>query len=71
MKKENLYKLFYAAAGLAVLGFALRLGADLLKYDASCSAPFYVFALARAPEFLLPAALLFFAARFTKKKYGK
>ena len=51
-----------AAAVLAAL-FIVLLGADALRYRSTLySAPFWVFALARAVECLLPAALCAAAA---------
>ena len=58
MKKENYYKLFYGVSILFAVGFAIGLLADYVVYDERAySAPFYVFALARGIEFLIPGMI--------------
>lgn len=70
--KFSLHKLFYAIAGLLVVGFAVRLWADFLQYDAMVhSAPFSTYVLVRAVEFLLPGAICFIAAMVLQKKRSK
>lgn len=71
MRKENIYKFFYLLSALLLLGFAIRLGADYMKYDVSNSAPFYVFVMERTAEFVLPAIIALLAGLITKKKYNK
>ncbi len=69
MKKENIYKFLYAISILLIVGFAIRLGADYFKYDAALtSAPFYVYIITRALEFLLPSAIIFVIATVIKKR---
>lgn len=72
MKKENIYKFLYAACIFLTVGFAVRLGADYLKYDnINHSAPFYVFIIERLLEFVLPSIILFVVGTVMKKKYSK
>lgn len=72
MKKENVHKLLYGICILLLVGFAVRLGADYLKYDGmNGSAPFYVFLLQRAVEFLIPCIIAFIGGNIAKKKYSK
>ncbi|MDO5564911.1 MAG: hypothetical protein Q4F88_06765 [Eubacteriales bacterium] len=72
MKKENYYKFMYAIAILLLIGFAIRLGADYFKYDSiTSSAPFYVFILERALEFILPSIIIFIVGIVCKKKFAK
>ena len=40
MDRKNIYKLFYGAVLLLVLGFCVRVGADFFEYNVSNSAPF-------------------------------
>ena len=72
MKKEWYVKFFYIVSALLALGFCIRLGVDYAVYDAAVnSAPFYVFILERAVEFLLPCVVLLIVARVCKKKIAK
>ena len=71
MDRKNIYKLFYGAVLLLVIGFCVRVGADFYEYnEMTYSAPFYVFLIVRGLEFLLPGLLLFLAARVVKKKFN-
>ena len=66
LKGEKMLRI--AAAVLAALFIAL-LGADALRYRSTLhSAPFWVFALARAAECLLPAALCAAAAWIVRRR---
>ena len=69
MNKNNLYKVMYGIAAALVVIFGVKTGIDFYHYDSLLnSAPFYVFVLANAMEFVLPAALLaVFASIFRKK----
>lgn len=69
MKKGNTYKFLYSISILLIVGFAIRLGADYFKYDAMLtSAPFYVYIITRALEFLLPSAIIFVVAKVLKNR---
>ena len=50
------------------IAFVIRCGIDFINYDATNSAPFYVFVVVDALEFILPGLLVFIAARILKKK---
>lgn len=72
MKKKNIYQFLYAISVFLLLGFWIRLGIDYAKYNKfTNSAPFYLFIIERAIEFLLPSVIIFIVARITKKKYNK
>lgn len=72
MKKEWYVTFFYIVSALLALAFCIRLGVDYAGYDAAVnSAPFYVFILERAFEFLLPSVVLLIVARVCKKKLEK
>lgn len=72
MNKENIFKLLYCVSALLIVGFGIRIGADAYQYNnALNSAPFYVFVLARAAEFILPALICFAVGLALKKKYGR
>ncbi len=72
MKKEHICTFLYTVSLFLVIGFAIRVGADYLKYDdANNSAPFYAFILERAIEFLVPSIVVFIIAKGMKKKCSK
>ena len=72
MKKENIYKFLYVVSALLVLGFAIRFGVDIFKYDSyNGSAPLYAYALVRVIEFIVPSMIVFVAAIICKKKFAK
>jgi len=69
MNKKLLYKILYGVSALLLLAFCIMLGVDGYHYDAMfTSAPFYVFILIRAVEFLLPSGILFTVALILNKK---
>ena len=69
MNKKLLCKILYGVSALLLLVFFVMLVVDYLHYDAMLtSAPFYVFILIRAIEFLLPSAILFTVALILNKK---
>lgn len=69
MKKENIYKFLYAVCIFLIVGFVIRLGADY--FNATNSAPFYVFVIERAVEFIIPSIIVFIVGKVMKKKYSK
>lgn len=72
MKKENYWKFLYILSVLLIVGFVIRLGADLIKYNpVATSAPFYIYIIERAVEFVLPAMLVFIAGIICRKKFSK
>lgn len=69
MKDKTVHKILYAVTVLCLIGFAVRLGADWFLYDAAeNSAPFSVFVLARAVEFIVPAIAAFAVGTAFRKK---
>jgi len=69
MKKIKTSRFLYIMSALLILGFAIRLGADYIKYNPlTTSAPFYVNIIIRAAELLLPALTVFIAGRVFAKK---
>lgn len=71
MKKENIYKFLYAVSAFLVLGFAIRFGVDIFKYDTyNGSAPLYAYALVRLVEFIVPSIIVFVVAIIVKKKFA-
>lgn len=75
MKKINSQKNCYIASLILVLVFVIRVILDYINYDALInSAPFSVFILVEAINFILPAILLFIAGFIIgkiKKKNNK
>lgn len=70
MKKSNVHKFLFSVSAFLLLGFAVRFGVDVFKYDSyNGSAPLYVYALARAVEFILPSMITFVVAVACKKKF--
>lgn len=71
MKKEHAYRFLYALSVMLLFAFAVRVGADWLKYDdANNSAPFILFAAVRAAEFVLPSLSALIAGIVLKSKYA-
>lgn len=70
MKKDaQLHKWLLLAAGLLAVGFLIQVGVDYYRYQSSLnSAPFQVFVLARALEYLLPGLLGLLAGLFLRKR---
>lgn len=70
MKKDApLYKWLLLAAVLLALGFLAQVAVDYYRYQSSLnSAPFRVFVLARALEYLLPGLLCLLAGLFLRKR---
>lgn len=67
----NSRKPLYAASGLFLLAFLALLGADWYVWGHTLnSAPFYLRALERCLEFLLPGVVVFLAARGSRRKRG-
>lgn len=72
MKKENIYKFLYAVCILLVIGFIVRIVADLVTYNPmETSFPFYANVILRAVEFILPCIACFIAGIIFKKKYHR
>lgn len=72
MNKTFLYKLFYIVSIVLAAVFCVLVAIDSYKYSTSLnSAPFYVFVLARAITFLLPALISFIIGRVIYKKVKK
>lgn len=72
MRKEDLYKLLYAVGIFLIIGFAVRLGIDYVKYDnVNNSAPFYILVIERTLEFIVPSIIAFIVGRAVKLKYSK
>lgn len=71
MRNESIHKLLYVVSAILVVGFAIRFGMDVYKYDAALtSAPLYVAAIVRVVEFIVPGSIVFVAATIMKKKYA-
>lgn len=71
MKKSNVHNFLFAVSVFLILGFVLRFGIDIVKYDSqNNSAPLYVYALVRVTEFILPSIILFIAAMICKRKFA-
>lgn len=63
------YHLLYGASGLMVLGFCVHVAVDYHQYSTTLnSAPFWLWVLADALIWLIPAALAFAAGLITNKK---
>lgn len=69
MKKGNICKVLYGISIALLIGFAISLVTDYMKYNTYLnSAPFYVFVLVRAGELVLPSVIAFIVARVVKRK---
>ena len=64
MKKEKILKICNFISFVFALSFLLKLTRDWFVYRAAMnSAPFYVWALADAVQYLMPAAFIFLIGR--------
>jgi len=72
MKKEKFLKICNILAFIFALSFLLKLARDWNVYRATWnSAPFYVWALADALQYLMPAAFIFLIGRVVKHQKDK
>ena len=71
MTKKNIYKIFFAAAVLLLILFAVLLIIDAVNYNRTLtSAPFWIFVMARAVEFILPCIVVFIIGLILKRRYS-
>ena len=64
---KKLIKVCNMVAFILLLGFFLKLGRDWMMYDSTLnSAPFYIWVVANAIQYLLPAGAAFLIGRFLK-----
>ena len=68
MKKEKLPKLLFFISIILIIIFIISIIYDYSNYQLSSSAPFYIFILVRAVEFLFPSLVLIIIGLFLKKK---
>lgn len=70
MKKENYYKFCWLISILLVIGYAINLIIDWVRYNSTLnSAPFYLWFLVGGVVYLIPALVLFLIGWRLKKKY--
>ena len=62
MKKKWLPAILLTVCAVLIVNFIIFVIVDACTYDASFSAPFGVYVLIRALEFILPSAILFVIA---------
>lgn len=70
MKKENIYKFLYTISIILIVVFVVTLGVDYSRYY-MYAAPYYIYIIARAVEFVIPSIIMFIVAKIVKKKYSK
>ena len=64
---KKLIKVCNMVAFILLLGFFLKLGRDWMMYDSTLnSAPFYIWVVADAVRYLMPAGFVFLLGRFLK-----
>ena len=69
VKKKCIYKFLYGVSLFLVVGFCVFLVVDGVRYNSVLTSfPFRVFVLVRVVECLLPALVVFVAARILRKK---
>ncbi len=72
MKKEIVCKVLYALSVLLLVGFLISLVSDYMQYNTYLnSAPFYIFVLVRAVEFILPGIMVFIVVMVMRRKINK
>ena len=68
MNKKKLSVILFAASALFAVLFAVLLCRDYFEAYQFGSAPFYLYAVTRAAEFLLPSAICLGAAVLVKRR---
>ena len=69
MKKENCYKFLYYISILLIVGFCIRLGADVYKITKNIyTNDIFLYIIVRMVEFIVPSIIIFFIARYMKKR---
>lgn len=73
MKKENIYKVLYAVSICLIVAFVIMVIVDKYIYHNTpvISAPYYLFIIVRAAEFIIPSIIVFIIGKVLKKKYTK
>jgi len=71
MKKKWLPAILLTVCAVLVANFVIFVIVDACSYDASFSAPFGVYVLIRALEFILPSVILFVIALLVLNKRRK
>ena len=71
MIRNHIHKIFYLFSIMLGMAFVIRCVIDFINYDATNSAPFYVFVAVDALEFILPSLLVFILARILKKNRAR
>lgn len=72
MEKENVHKFLLGISALLVLGFAVHIIVDAVRYDSMLTSfPFYAFIIAHVVEYLIPALIICVAGLICKKKFAK
>lgn len=70
MKKDRGCKILYVVSVVLFVVFAIVLGADYSRYR-TYSAPFYVYVISRAVEFVIPSIVVFVFAGVMEKRADK
>lgn len=70
MKKDRIYKILYAVSVVLLVIFVIMLGVDYSRYR-TYSAPFYIYVVTRAVEFVIPSIIVFVAAKVMEKRVDK
>lgn len=72
MNKEKLIKICNIVAFIMALSFVLKLARDAIAYNTTLnSAPFYIWIIADAVYYLMPAAFLYLIGRLVKRAKDK
>ena len=72
MNKEKLIKICNIVAFIMALSFVLKLARDAITYHTTLnSAPFYIWVIADAVYYLMPAAFLYLIGRLVKRTKDK
>ena len=72
MKKNIIAKVCFASSSCLLLGFIIKTIVDYSRYSSTLnSAPFYIWVLANAVYFIIPAMIVLFAGLFIKRRSKK
>lgn len=68
IERRNIHRLLYIVSAILLFFFVVCLIVDIVDYNPSYSAPFYVIFIVRIIEFVVPSIMTFLIGKFLKEK---
>lgn len=68
IERRNIHRLLYIVSAILLFFFVVCLMVDVVDYNQSYSAPFYVLIIVRVIEFVVPSIMTFLIGKFLKEK---